>query len=175
MVLMVDGGGPARGRAFPGQGVSHVRECSLARDDALSVISAVRSRRLVTVVSDQALTVRFGWLPGRKTCRLRAEVLQAAASSSRLLLQCDERGWRFGWDGVHACTAKGSSGGLLSLRNGTRALLGSSRSSALGEVRQRHQGKRLSTEGDGRRQPPCCPARIRVSIFPRWRRPAGVV
>ena len=69
MVLMVDGGGPARGRAFPGQGVSHVRECSLARDDALSVISAVRSRRLVTVVSDQALTVRFGWLPGRKTCR----------------------------------------------------------------------------------------------------------
>jgi len=90
--------------------------------------------RLETFVDRQNMIIRFGWTPIVKKTIPRVEIQNVETCSYRPLKDFLGWGWRWGRGGVEAFTAKGKSGVCITLKDGRRYLIGSSRSSELARV-----------------------------------------
>jgi len=87
--------------------------------------------RLETTIGGEDLSVHFGWLPVfQKRLPLR-DIAHAEVCSYRPIRDFRGWGWRYGRGGVQALTATGNTGVCLTMRDGTRYLIGSERGEEL--------------------------------------------
>ena len=103
------------------------------------LIIAMAILRMTTYIDERSLTVYFGWIPALKKTILLSEIRDVHECSYHPLKQFWGWGWRYGRDGTHALTAKGTQGVCFRLQDGRKFLVGSSKSEELAEaMRQKH-------------------------------------
>lgn len=90
------------------------------------LVMAMATLRMTTSIEDQSLTVSFGWVPVLEKTILLSDIQEVQACSYHPLKQFGGWGWRYGRDGTHALTAKGTQGVCFRLQDGRKFVVGSS-------------------------------------------------
>ena len=103
------------------------------------LVIAMAILRMTTSIDERSLTVHFGWVPVLQENLLLSDIQEVRVCSYHPLKQFGGWGWRYGRDGTHALTAKGTQGICLRLQDGRKFIVGSSKSEQLMEaMRQEH-------------------------------------
>lgn len=103
------------------------------------VVIAMMTLRMTTSIGDRTLTVSYGWIPVLEKTILLSDIQEVQVCSYHPLKQFGGWGWRYGRDGTHALTAKGTQGVCFRLQDGRKFVVGSSKSRKLADtVRLKH-------------------------------------
>lgn len=108
----------------------------------------VATLRMTTYIEGQSLTVSFGWVPVLKKTVLLSDIQDAQVCSYHPFTQFWGWGWRYGLDGTHALTAKGTCGVCFRLQDGRKFIVGSSKSQKLVKAMRKNYAKIKNPEID---------------------------
>ena len=112
------------------------------------IVIVMATLRMTTYIEEQSLTVSFGWVPVLKKTILLSEIQDAQVCSYHPFTQFWGWGWRYGLDGTHALTAKGTRGVCFRLQDGRKFIVGSSKSQELVEAMRESHAKIKNPEID---------------------------
>ena len=99
------------------------------------LVIVMATLRMTTYIEEQSLTVYFGWIPALTKTIPLSDIQDVRVCSYDPLKQLG-MGWRYGQDGNHALTAKGTQGVCFRLQDGSKFIVGSPKSEKLAQAMQ---------------------------------------
>lgn len=113
------------------------------------LVIVMTTLRMTTYIAERTLTVYFGWVSALTKTILLSEIQDVHVCSYHPLEQFGGWGWRYGQDGTHALTAKGTHAICFRLQDGRKFVVGSSKSQLLVEaMRQEHAGSTIDENNE---------------------------